>query len=275
MERKVEQVRFRNLAVPKQKRVAAYARVSIDKDAMRHSLAAQVSRYSDMIQNHPGWHYAGVYADYAQSGTKNNRDEFNRLLADCSAGKIDMIITKSISRFARNTVDSLTDVRKLKEHGTEVYFEKEGIYTFDSKGELLITIMSSLAQEESRSISENATWGQRKRFADMDVLQGRIERMIADQAASGESDFDSRYTALAEKYESLRNQYDKNKSLRAERARKRASLEAFLMEIQSADTLPITYSDRLWLSHIDHATVHSDGNIVFAFRNGAEITEWI
>lgn len=81
-------------------------------------------------------------------------------------GKIDLILTKSVSRFARNTVDTLTTVRQLKEKGVEVYFEKENIYTLDSKGELLITIMSSLAQEESRSISENVTWGQRKRFAD-------------------------------------------------------------------------------------------------------------
>ena len=88
------------------------------------------------------------------------------MVKDALAGKIDLIVTKSVSRFARNTVDSLTTVRKLKEHGTEIYFEKENIFTFDSKGELLITIMSSLAQEESRSISENVTWGQRKRFAD-------------------------------------------------------------------------------------------------------------
>ena len=149
MERKVEQVQFRSVTVPKRKRVAAYARVSINKDAMQHSLAAQVGAYSTMIRSHAGWEYAGVYADYAASGTKNNRPEFTRLINDCHAGKVDMIITKSLSRFARNTVDSLTAVRKLKEHGTEVYFEKEGIYTFDSKGELLITIMSSLAQEES------------------------------------------------------------------------------------------------------------------------------
>jgi hypothetical protein len=88
------------------------------------------------------------------------------MVADALAGCIDLIVTKSVSRFARNTVDSLTTVRKLKEHGIEVYFEKENIYTFDGKGELLITIMSSLAQEESRSISENVTWGQRKRFSD-------------------------------------------------------------------------------------------------------------
>ena len=88
------------------------------------------------------------------------------MIADALAGKIDLIVTKSVSRFARNTVDSLTTVRKLKEKGVEVYFEKEQIYTLDSKGELLITLMSSLAQEESRSISENVTWGQRKRMAD-------------------------------------------------------------------------------------------------------------
>ena len=88
------------------------------------------------------------------------------MVRDALAGKIDLIITKSVSRFARNKVDRLTTVRKLKEHGVEVYFEKENIYTLDSKGELLIAIMSSLAQEESRSISENVTWGMRKRFAD-------------------------------------------------------------------------------------------------------------
>ncbi|MDD6526236.1 MAG: recombinase family protein, partial [Oscillospiraceae bacterium] len=108
-----------------------------------------------------------VYSDEGISGTSTkHRDSFNRMIQDAMAGKIDLIITKSISRFARNTVDTLTTVRKLKEKGIEVFFEKENIYTLDSKGELLITIMSSIAQEESRSISENVTWGQRKRFAD-------------------------------------------------------------------------------------------------------------
>ena len=88
------------------------------------------------------------------------------MVQDALSGAIDLIVTKSVSRFARNTVDSLTTIRKLKEHGTEVYFEKENIWTFDSKGELLLTIMSSLAQEESRSISENVRWGQRKKFSD-------------------------------------------------------------------------------------------------------------
>ncbi len=111
-----------------------------------------------------------VYADEGVSGCNTaKREGFNRMIKDALDGKIDLIVTKSVSRFARNTVDSLTTVRKLKENGIEVYFEKENIYTLDSKGELLITIMSSLAQEESRSISENVTWGQRKRFADSKV----------------------------------------------------------------------------------------------------------
>ena len=113
------------------------------------------------------WVFVKVYTDEGISATNTKkRDGFNQMVADALAGKIDLIVTKSVSRFARNTVDSLTTVRKLKEKGVEVYFEKENIYTLDSKGELLITIMSSLAQEESRSISENVTWGQRKRFAD-------------------------------------------------------------------------------------------------------------
>lgn len=133
---------------------------------MLRSLSAQVSFYSSMIQNHKGWNYVGVYSDEAITGTKETRESFQRLLNDCRNGKIDLIITKSVSRFARNTVDSLVTIRKLKEHNVEVYFEKENIYTFDGKGELLLTIMNSLAQEESRSISQNVTRGQRKRFAD-------------------------------------------------------------------------------------------------------------
>ena len=147
--------------------MAAYVRVSSGKDAMMHSLSAQVSYYSKLIQDNPKWQYVGVYTDEGISATNTKkRDGFNRMIKDALDGKIDLIITKSVSRFARNTVDTLTTVRKLKEKGVEVYFEKENIYTLDSKGELLITIMSSLAQEESRSISENVTWGQRKRFAD-------------------------------------------------------------------------------------------------------------
>ena len=149
------------------RRVAGYARVSTDSDEQFTSYEAQIDYYTQYIQRRSDWQFVKVYTDEGISGTNTKRREgFNTMIADALAGKIDLIVTKSVSRFARNTVDSLTTVRKLKEKGVEVYFEKENIYTLDSKGELLITIMSSLAQEESRSLSENVTWGQRKAFSD-------------------------------------------------------------------------------------------------------------
>lgn len=149
------------------RKVAGYARVSTDSDEQFTSYEAQVDYYTNYIKSRPEWEFVEVYTDEGISALNTKkRDGFNRMIADALNGKIDLIVTKSVSRFARNTVDSLTTVRKLKDKGVEVYFEKENIWTMDSKGELLITIMSSLAQEESRSISENVTWGQRKRFAD-------------------------------------------------------------------------------------------------------------
>ncbi len=149
------------------RRVAGYARVSTDSEEQLTSYEAQVDYYTRYIQANPEWQFVAVYTDEGISATNTkHRDGFNRMIQDALDGRIDLIITKSVSRFARNTVDSLTAVRKLKDAGVEVYFEKENIWTLDSKGELLITIMSSLAQEESRSISENVTWGKRKQFAD-------------------------------------------------------------------------------------------------------------
>lgn len=154
-------------SIKTKKKVAAYARVSMESERMNHSLSAQISYYSALIQQNPDWQYAGVFADNGISGTSiAKRDEFKRMIAAAENGDIDIILTKSIQRFARNTVDLLETVRRLRDIGVEVRFEKENIWTLDSKGELLITIMSSLAQEESRSISENVTWGQRKRMAD-------------------------------------------------------------------------------------------------------------
>lgn len=148
-------------------RVAAYARVSTDSEEQETSLIAQKDYYRKKILEHPGWLFVKIYIDHGISGLSiNRREQFNRMIEDCLAGQIDLIMTKSISRFARNTVDTITIVRKLKEKGVGVYFEKENIYTLDSKGEFILTLMSSLAQEESRSISENVQWGIRKSFAD-------------------------------------------------------------------------------------------------------------
>lgn len=146
-------------------RVAAYCRVSTEQDEQLNSFENQVTYYTDYITRNPKYELAGVYADEGISGTSTKRrEEFNRMIRDCEAGKIDLIITKSISRFARNTQDCLNYSRKLKELGIGILFEKEGINTMDSTGELLFTILSSLAQDESRSISENCQWGIRSLF---------------------------------------------------------------------------------------------------------------
>lgn len=149
------------------RRVAGYARVSTNDEDQANSYQAQIDYYTQYINGRTDWEMVDVYTDEGISGTSTARRQgFQRMIADALTGKIDLIVTKSVSRFARNTVDSLTTVRALKDKGVEVYFEKENIWTLDSKGELLITIMSSLAQEESRSISENVTWGKRKAFKD-------------------------------------------------------------------------------------------------------------
>ena len=153
-----------NRAALRRLRVVAYTRVSSGKDAMLHSLSAQISHYSGVIQSTPGWIYAGVYTDEALSGTKRDRPEFQRLIADCRAGKIDLILTKSVSRFARNTITTLETIRELKALGVDVFFEEQGIHTLSAEGEFLLTLLASYAQEESFSVSENCKWRIRNDF---------------------------------------------------------------------------------------------------------------
>ena len=163
--RKITQVKRLIPVLERKKKVAAYARVSMESERMHHSLSAQISYYSSLIQRNPEWEYAGVYADYGISGTGiNKRQEFKQMLEDAESGKIDIILTKSIQRFARNTVDLLRTVRHLKDLGIEVWFEKENIHTMSSDGELMLTILASFAQEESRSISSNVKWRIKKQF---------------------------------------------------------------------------------------------------------------
>jgi len=146
-------------------RVAAYCRVSTDMEEQLHSFENQVDYYTKYTEKNPDYEMVEVYGDEGISGTSlKKRDEFKRMIEDCKAGKIDLIITKSISRFARNTQDCLHYSRLLKNMGIGVYFEKENINTLDASGELLFTILSSLAQEESRNISENSQWGIRSKF---------------------------------------------------------------------------------------------------------------
>lgn len=142
----------------KQQNVAAYARVSVDTDASEHSLSNQVEFYSSYIKKKPMWTFVGVYADEGFSGTKANRPGFQNLLRDCEKGKIDIILCKSISRFARNTIILLETTRHLKKLGINVWFEKENLWSISPEGEFLLTVLASFAQEESRSISENIRW---------------------------------------------------------------------------------------------------------------------
>jgi DNA invertase Pin-like site-specific DNA recombinase len=154
----------------KRKRVAAYARVSSGKEAMLTSLAAQVSYFSGYIQKRLDWQYAGVYADEAVTGTREERPEFQRLMNDCRAGLIELIVTKAVTRFARNTLTTLKYVRELSELGVDVYFLNENVHSMSGDGELMLTILASYAQEESRSVSENCKWRIRKRMEDGELV---------------------------------------------------------------------------------------------------------
>ncbi len=154
-----------HIPIPKKKRVAAYCRVSKDSANLLNSFDTQVSYYSDKIQNNKDWEFAGIYSDEAISGTRITiRDGFKKMVSDCEDGKIDLILTKSASRFARNTVDTLETTRHLKSIGVEIYFEEQGISTFSADGELMLTLMAAIAQEEVVSMSENIKWSRRKKF---------------------------------------------------------------------------------------------------------------
>ena len=167
-------------------RVAAYCRVSTDQEDQLHSFEAQVDYYTKYINDHENYEMAGIYADEGISGTNTKkREQFKRMIADCEGGKIDLVITKSISRFARNTQDCLAYSRKLKNLGIGIIFEKENINTLDSTGELLFTILSSLAQDESRNISENCKWGIRTKFKNGEMHLNTFKFLGYDKDENG------------------------------------------------------------------------------------------
>lgn len=163
MEKKIIQIDVLQ-QLKRKTRVAAYARVSSAKDAMLHSLSAQVSYYNKYISSHDDWEFVGIYADEGISGTKEDRDEFQRMLNDCRLGKIDLILTKAISRFARNTMTMLETVRELKSLNVDVFFEEQNLHSISSDGEMVLTLLASVAQEEARNVSENQKWRIRKDF---------------------------------------------------------------------------------------------------------------
>ncbi|QGT99489.1 Site-specific recombinase [Candidatus Syntrophocurvum alkaliphilum] len=154
----------------KKRKTCAYARVSTDSEKQGESLENQVSYYENLITSNPKYEFIGVFADQGITGTTENRPEFQKMLEFCRQGKIDLIITKSISRFARNTTVMLQTVRELKEIGVEVRFEKENINTLSGDGELMLTVLSSFAEEESRSVSENIKWRYHKKFKNGELV---------------------------------------------------------------------------------------------------------
>lgn len=163
MERNITKINGKS-TLPNKKKVAAYCRVSVTKDATLHSLAAQVSYYQDYISSNPKWLFVGIYADEGISGTKVNRPEFNKMIEDCKQGKIDMIITKSISRFARNTMYLLETTRLLKSLNIDVYFEEQNMHSLSNDGELMLSLLASFAEEEVKSMSNNVRWKVNKFF---------------------------------------------------------------------------------------------------------------
>ncbi len=151
-------------AMTRKKRVCAYARVSGNRDEAFHSLSTQISYYQKMIADHPDWEFVEVFSDRGITGTKENREGFQAMLTACREGKVDIVLAKSITRFARNTVILLETVRELRKLGVDIHFEEEHIETLSSKGEFLISILAARAQEESRSASENQLWRIKKSY---------------------------------------------------------------------------------------------------------------
>lgn len=187
-----------------QKRVAAYCRVSTDEEAQATSFELQVQHYTEYIGAHESWVLAGIYADEGISGTQvKHREQFQKMIEDCEAGNIDMIITKSISRFARNTVDCLTTIRKLKalKNPVEIYFEKERLSSLDEKTDMVLNLMASIAQEESRSISANIRWAIRNR------MKNGTQKVITAALLGYDTDEDGNMVIISQEAEIVRTIY--------------------------------------------------------------------
>ncbi len=160
----IREIKSTNYQIIRKKRVAAYTRVSSNCDEALHSLSAQTSYYNQLISSRIDWLLADIYIDEGISGNKDNRPEFQRMLADCRSGKIDLIVTKSITRFARNTLVCLEAIRELKSLGIDVFFEKENIHSISTDGELMLTLLAMFAEEEARSASDNQNWRIKKLY---------------------------------------------------------------------------------------------------------------
>ena len=261
--------------------------------------------YSALIQKNPEWEYAGVFADYGISGTgTKKRDEFNRMLAECEAGNIDIILTKSIQRFARNTVDLLNTVRHLKDLSIEVRFEKENINSLSGDGELKFDgqkcATPTLTEDEIKELflrAANQVIDQKEQFiaiyeqvlsrsldttaleselsdleAEINIAAELIEECIKENAhvALDQAEYQKRYDGLVARFDKAKARHAEVTDLIAERTARRHQIETYLKELQSRE--PLTeFRETDWLAMVDYITVHSKNDIRVTFKDGTEI----
>ena len=253
---------------------AAYARVSTDHENQESSLAAQMDYYRNKILKHAGWEFVEVFVDDGISGLSTKRREgFNRMVDSCLNGEINLVLTKSISRFAQNTVDTVTIIRKLKEKGIGVYFEKENIFTLDSKGEEIVTNATLVRQtlcDTTELEREKAALGQ-----ELAVLVEMTQNCIAENAriAQDQGEYQKRYNGLVERYETAKSRFDEVTEAIAERSAKSERLAGFIKTLR-AQTEPVAeFDERLWGCMVDYVTAGVDGGMTVVFRDGTETRE--
>ena len=277
--------------------MAAYVRVSTYSDEQLNSLEAQKDYYEKKIEENPSWVLAGIYVDEGITGTSyRHRAEFQRMIEDCKQGKVDMVLTKSVSRFARNTVDALNVIRELKEIGVGVFFERENVWTLDSKGEFLITLLTSLAQEEARSISENTAWGLRKRFADgkysvgyksflgynagfevneeqLNIISEQMQIAIAENSrvALNQDEYEKHYAELTARYEKAKAGYDDIAEQIESKKAKRELFQGFIRTLEKQDGITYEFDAGIWSSLVQEVIVKAKDDIRFIFKNGFEV----
>ena len=243
------------------KRVAAYCRVSTDSEEQLNSYEAQKSYYTQKIEDSPDWEMAGIYADEGISGTSmKKRTEFKKMITACKRGHIDLIITKSLSRFARNTVDCLETVRLLKANGIGVYFEKENINTLTESSEFLITLFSGFAQAESESLSKNVTWGKQK-SAEAGKVDFQYKKMLGYRKGT-----DGQPEIVPEEAEIIRRIYRRYLAGR--------SLGQIKLELEQ-DNIPTAQKVERWSSAVIHNILTNEKYMGDALLQKTYITDCI
>ena len=243
------------ISSPPKRKMAGYARVSTDHEDQTTSYAAQVDYYTNYIKSREDWEYVGISTDEGISATNTKKREgFRRMIADALSGKIDLIIAKSVSRFARNTVDSLSTIRKLKDVGCECYFEKENIWTLDSKGDDL--------QEEKRRLE-----------SEMALLVDMVNNCISENAniAQNQEEYQKRYDSIVARYDATKTKYDETIAAISAKEAQNARIAAFIKTLKERDGVIEDFDNNLWGCMVEYVTMGRDKTMTFTFRDGTKI----